>query len=71
MQTLNLSIEGMHCGGCANRVSAALKSAPGTKVEQVTVGSARLSIDPAKTSAAALIKVLDDLGFTAAVKSNS
>jgi len=40
METVNLSIQGMHCGGCASKVSTALKSVPGAKVEDVAVGSA-------------------------------
>jgi copper chaperone CopZ len=66
METVNLSIQGMHCGGCASKVSTALKSVPGANVENVAVGSARISFDPKKTSAAALIGVVDKLGFKAA-----
>ena len=65
METVNLSIQGMHCGGCASKVSTALKSVPGTNVEEVAVGSARVSFDPRKTSTAALIGVVDHLGFRA------
>ncbi len=65
METVNLSIQGMHCGGCASRVSTALKSVPGATVEDVAVGSARVSFDPKKTSMAALIGVVNNLGFKA------
>lgn len=65
METVNLSIQGMHCGGCAAKVSNALKALPGTKVEEVAVGSARVLIDPQKTSAAALISAVNNLGFKA------
>ncbi len=65
METVNLSIQGMHCGGCASKVSTALKAVAGANVEQVAVGSARVSFDPHKTSAAALISVVDHLGFKA------
>ena len=65
METVKLSIQGMHCGGCAAKVSNALKSLPGTSVEEVAVGSARVSIDPAKTSPAALIGAVNNLGFKA------
>ena len=66
METVNLSIKGMHCGGCAAKVSTALKALPGTRVEEVTVGSARVSFDPQKTSADAMILAVDTLGFKAA-----
>ena len=65
METVNLSIQGMHCGGCAARVSTAQKSIPGTTVEEVAVGSARVSFDPQKTSAADLIGAVNKLGFKA------
>ena len=69
MENLSLSIQGMHCGGCVARVSTALKSVPGTKVEEVVVGSARVSFDPQKTSATELIGAVNDLGFKVAAPS--
>ena len=65
METVKLAIEGMHCGGCAARVSTALKSLPGTTVEEVAVGSARVSFDPQKISATALLGAVNKLGFKA------
>ena len=66
METLSLSIQGMHCGGCASKVSAALKSIPGTTVEAVTVGSARVLFDPKRTTDNVLIAAVNNLGFQAA-----
>jgi copper chaperone CopZ len=68
METIHLSIQDMHCGGCVARVTAALKDVAGVKVEEVAVGSARVSIDPKKTSAAALVGVVEGIGFKAAVE---
>ena len=65
METVNLAIQDMQCGGCAEKVSTALKSLAGTKVEEVAVGSARVSFDPKQTSAAALIGAVNHLGFKA------
>ena len=65
MESLSLSIQGMHCGGCAAKVSAALKSVPGTTVEAVAVGSARVLFDPKKTTRSALIAAVNNLGFRA------
>ena len=66
METLSLSIQGMSCGGCASKVSAALKSIPGTTVEAVAVGSARVLFDPKKTTDSVLIAAVNNLGFQAA-----
>ena len=40
MENLKISIEGMHCGGCVNRVNGAIKTILGVTVEDVQIGSA-------------------------------
>ena len=49
MAEFTLQIDGMHCGSCVRRVSQALATVDGVKVEEVRVGAARLSTtaDPA------------------------
>jgi copper chaperone len=37
-----LRIDNMHCGACVRRVSMTLNKLPGTKVEEVQIGAARL-----------------------------
>ena len=66
METLRMSIQGMSCGGCVGKVSAALKSVPGTTVDEVAVGSARVQFDPKKTTDGVLIAAVNKLGFKAA-----
>ncbi len=66
MEHLNLSIDGMHCGGCVNRVTGALKSIPGVTIENVQVGSAALTIDSAQTSPVKITETLKAIGFAAA-----
>ena len=66
METLSLSIQGMSCGGCVGKVTAALKSVHGTTVEAVAVGPARVQFDPKKTTESALITAVNTLGFQAA-----
>jgi copper chaperone CopZ len=55
----------MHCGSCVRRVTEALKSVEGAVVNEVRVGTARLSCDrdpvPVDLAIAALVKA----GFTA------
>jgi copper chaperone len=65
METLSLSIKGMSCGGCVGKVTAALKAVPGTTVEAVAVGSARVQFDPKKTTDSDLIAAVNNLGFKA------
>jgi len=53
---ITLTIEGMRCGACVRRVSQALQSVPGTTVEEVRVGAARVQSENAAPLVAALAK---------------
>jgi copper chaperone len=45
MAELIFQIDGMHCGACVQRVTRALSQVPGTQVDEVRVGAARLHGD--------------------------
>jgi copper chaperone len=66
--TLNLAIEGMHCGACVRRVTSALQSVQGVTVNSVEVGSAKVVFDAAESSAENITAVLDRNGFPARVQ---
>ena len=60
--TLNLNVVGMHCGGCAGKVRAALSGIEGVKEVQsvsATDKSAVLTFDPSKVSEQ---KIVEELG---------
>ncbi|MFY9853712.1 MAG: heavy-metal-associated domain-containing protein [Terracidiphilus sp.] len=65
MPELKLQIDGMHCGACVGRATEALRSVEGAVVNEVRVGSARLTFnqDPAPVDLA--IAALAKVGFTA------
>jgi copper chaperone CopZ len=65
--TLNLSIEGMHCGACVRRVTNALQAVPGVQVNSVEVGSAKLEFNPAATTPETIAAAVNGIGFTAKV----
>ena len=66
---ITLRIDGMHCGACVRRVSAALASAPGLAVEEVRIGAARLrTTEDASLSIAAALTALEKAGFRAQVE---
>jgi copper chaperone CopZ len=67
MTTAQLTIEGMHCGGCVSRVTGALKGVPGVTVESVNVGSARVRYDDSSVAPVAIVGALHKLGFDARV----
>ena len=63
--SLTLSIEGMHCGGCVRRVTAALEGVKGVELGSVDVGSAQMTFDPEQTSTAEIAAAIDRIGFSA------
>jgi copper chaperone len=65
--TLNLSIEGMHCGACVRRVTNALQTVPGVQINSVEVGSAKLSFNPDATTPEEISSAVSGIGFTAKV----
>lgn len=62
---LRLTIDGMHCGGCVRRVTAALARVQDVEVREVEVGSAVVDYDPAKVEAREVVDAVNAIGFTA------
>ncbi|MBX9622642.1 MAG: heavy-metal-associated domain-containing protein [Gemmataceae bacterium] len=60
---LTLKILGMHCGGCARRVRAALDQTPGVTVKAVAVGSATVALDPARATVESVVTALSRAGY--------
>lgn len=65
MEQVKLNVRGMSCGGCVRHVTQALAGVPGTRVEEVKVGSATVEIDPQKASKEALFAAVRKAGFEA------
>jgi len=63
---LNLTIQGMSCDHCVNRVKAALNNVAGVQAQDVKVGSARVSYDPEITSPGQIASAVTDSGYKAA-----
>jgi copper chaperone len=66
MEKLTLKIDGMTCGNCVAHVTKALKELDGVAVEQVSIGSAMLSFDPAATSEERITQAVEDEGYQVA-----
>ncbi|MBW4038654.1 MAG: heavy-metal-associated domain-containing protein [Acidobacteria bacterium] len=64
-ETLNLSIDGMHCAACVRRVTNALQGVDGVTVNLVEVGSAKVTFDTSKTDAQQVVAAVDRIGFAA------
>ncbi len=67
-ETLTLSIEGMHCGACVRRATAALQRVTGVRLDSVDVGSAKMKFNPEQATVGEIADVLDRIGFTARVE---
>ncbi|GAC1516662.1 MAG: hypothetical protein NVS1B4_12840 [Gemmatimonadaceae bacterium] len=64
METLNLAIDGMSCDHCVRAVNRALDNIDGVAVEDVAVGSARVTYDPKRVKSAAILDAITAEGFT-------
>ena len=62
MKEFTLQIEGMSCGGCVRRVTAALE-AKDVAVERVDVGTARGSFDEGAVDLDEVVAAVNALGF--------
>lgn len=67
-ETLKLTVNGMHCGGCVTRVTAALNSVPGVKVNSVEVGLAQVAFDSVQATAPQILAAIERIGFSATVQ---
>jgi copper chaperone len=45
MKEMLFQIDGMHCGACVQRVTRVLNQVPGTQVDEVRIGAARVHAD--------------------------
>jgi Cd2+/Zn2+-exporting ATPase/Cu+-exporting ATPase len=62
---LRLRIAGMDCADCAAHIEAALRAQPGVREATVLFGAAQATVRfaPDRTTAAALVQVIRDLGY--------
>lgn len=62
---LNLLVDGMHCGGCVNRIERTLATQPGVLEARANLTTRRLSLAwrDSENSPANLVKAAEDLGF--------
>jgi len=65
VEPLHLTIEGMTCEHCVRAVDGRLRRTPGVEVERVTVGTADLRYDPARTNVDEIADAIADEGYTA------
>ena len=69
MRRITIRIEGMQCGGCVIAVRDALHRVPGTHVEEVSLGTARVAYDPLRTDLQAIRDAISSAGYQPAMTS--
>lgn len=70
LQTIQLSVEGMSCQGCANNIMLSLSQTDGIAKDTVVFATktATVIFSPDKISSRQIIATVDNLGFTAKTK---
>jgi copper chaperone len=63
MEQTTIQIDGMSCGHCVSRVQKALSRLEGVHVDQVEIGSARVTYDPAQASLRGIREAVEDAGY--------
>jgi copper chaperone len=63
MNRIAMDISGMSCEHCVRAVSRALEEAGAARVDEVAIGRATVTFDPATTSAERLAEAVADEGY--------
>jgi len=67
MERADFEVGGMTCGHCVAAVRRTLEAQDGVRVENVEIGSARVTYDPTSTSPDRLAAVITEEGYEARV----
>ena len=67
MEQATIGIQGMSCGHCVASVKRALAQLEGVEVQEVKVGSATVSYDPAAIGPERITQAIADEGYAAQV----
>jgi len=67
-EKLTLSVEGMHCGACVRRVTAALQGVKGVDLGVVKVGSAQMILNSDQASVEEVSAAVNQIGFSARIE---
>lgn len=67
METVNLSIDGTHCEGCAHIIQSVLARLEGVQTSVVSHrdGSARVLFDPARATRDEITRAIEKAGYRA------
>jgi copper chaperone len=64
MSEINLTVTGMHCGGCVGSVQKVLAALPGVQYVEVALpDQARVEYDPDRLDREAMVQAIIEAGF--------
>jgi copper chaperone CopZ len=65
--TASFKVDGMHCSGCSDKVTAALNAQPGVISVKVALADHRVTVeyDPSKLDTGKIAKIMSDAGYPA------
>ena len=63
MERATMDITGMTCGHCVRSIDQALKALDGVAVENVAIGKATVSYDPATVSTSRIAQAIESEGY--------
>lgn len=65
MQHIELTVQGMTCGGCSARLQRVLEASAGVAAAQVVLEGGRVGVDfdEARTDPAAIARAIGEAGF--------
>lgn len=67
MERISIDIEGMSCEHCVAAVTGALRGIDGVEVEEVRIGGATVSYDPAVVRPEQIAEAIEDESYAAHV----
>lgn len=69
MQTITVSIQGMHCGGCVKSVTRVLSELAGVQDVSVDLenANAKITFDERQVQPDAFVEAIEDAGFDASL----
>lgn len=68
MTTVRLDVEGMHCGGCASRVEAALSDVDGVDRVEVSLERGEATVEGPDPMSSELVAAVQSTGYEATVR---
>ena len=64
LKKTTLQVKGMHCGGCAAAISAALRRLPTVHVERIGHGEVTVVRDPSAVTYGSLVNAIEHAGYS-------